>query len=377
MVIIISTLEDATARAVIWALGRAGIPTYLLDLLNFPSGQTCSIFPRKVGALVETKTTGGEVFQFNTKDVRVVWNRRVDSKYFDLRGLHIDDVSEAHVEARALALNLYELINASPEVMPINSLASARAARSKLLQLQIAQKIGLAVPNTLVSNDFRVVKDFFYQNRGKVVFKPFYQHQWIEGNSVYFQWTSQLGPEHLDESVIGLSPGIYQSLVDKDYELRIMAVNDELMVVKLHTQGNYSTLIDSRGDMLGKMNVELVESIPSAVEEMLRALMSEMGLVCGCIDIIVTKSGEYVFLEVNERGQFLWTESLNQNIPALSTFCRQLGKMAGYGGIDSFPSFREFMESTQGGPERAKLDERETLYEELKSIYAKANIAVK
>ena len=180
MVIIISTLEDATARAVIWALGRAGIPTYLLDLLNFPSGQTCSIFPRKVGALVETKTTGGEVFQFNTKDVRVVWNRRVDSKYFDLRGLHIDDVSEAHVEARALALNLYELINASPEVMPINSLASARAARSKLLQLQIAQKVGLAVPNTLVSNDFRVVKDFFYQNRGKVVFKPFYQHQWIE-----------------------------------------------------------------------------------------------------------------------------------------------------------------------------------------------------
>ena len=83
MVIIISTLEDATARAVVWALGRAGIPTYLLDLLNFPSGQTCSIFPRKVGALVETKTTDGEVLQFSTRDVRVVWNRRVDSKYFN------------------------------------------------------------------------------------------------------------------------------------------------------------------------------------------------------------------------------------------------------------------------------------------------------
>ena len=122
--------------------------------------------------------------------------------------------------------------------------------------------------------------------------------------------------------------------------------------------------------------LELVESIPGAIEGMVRALMSEMGLVYGCIDMIVTKSGEYVFLEVNERGQFLWVEGINQNIPALSMFCRQLGKMAGHDGIDSFPSFREFMGFAQSGFERAKLDEREKLYGELKTIYAKANIAV-
>ena len=36
--------------------------------------------------------------------------------------------------------------------------------------------------------------------------------------------------------------------------------------------------------------------------------MRKMGLVFCALDFIVTQDDEYVFLEVNEQGQFLWIE---------------------------------------------------------------------
>ena len=57
----------------------------------------------------------------------------------------------------------------------------------------------------------------------------------------------------------------------------------------------------------GRPPAELTD-LPSDVRERCLDLMHELGLVFGCIDLIVTPENEYVFLEVNEMGQFLWVE---------------------------------------------------------------------
>ena len=44
----------------------------------------------------------------------------------------------------------------------------------------------------------------------------------------------------------------------------------------------------------------------------------------GCIDFIVTPEGEYVFLEVNQMGQFLWVELANPEFPLLQAFAEFL-----------------------------------------------------
>jgi D-alanine-D-alanine ligase-like ATP-grasp enzyme len=41
-----------------------------------------------------------------------------------------------------------------------------------------------------------------------------------------------------------------------------------------------------------------------AIKIKLKKLMKELQLVSGSFDIIVTKTGEYIFLEVNPIGQF-------------------------------------------------------------------------
>lgn len=48
--------------------------------------------------------------------------------------------------------------------------------------------------------------------------------------------------------------------------------------------------------------------------------MEELGIVFGCFDFIVTPQGDYVFLEVNEMGQFLFVEEWT-GMPLLDAFC--------------------------------------------------------
>lgn len=42
------------------------------------------------------------------------------------------------------------------------------------------------------------------------------------------------------------------------------------------------------------------------------ALVKNLGLVFGCIDMIVTPEGKYVFLEINPNGQWMWIEELSE-----------------------------------------------------------------
>ncbi len=48
--------------------------------------------------------------------------------------------------------------------------------------------------------------------------------------------------------------------------------------------------------------------IPDDLERGLTGLMKTLGLVYGAIDVIRTPDDEFVFLEVNPGGQWLWVE---------------------------------------------------------------------
>jgi glutathione synthase/RimK-type ligase-like ATP-grasp enzyme len=48
--------------------------------------------------------------------------------------------------------------------------------------------------------------------------------------------------------------------------------------------------------------------LPDDVTEMLHALMRQLGLVYGAIDLRLTADGRYIFLEINPAGQFLYVE---------------------------------------------------------------------
>ena len=49
-------------------------------------------------------------------------------------------------------------------------------------------------------------------------------------------------------------------------------------------------------------------ALPEVIASRCRDLIHALGLNFGCIDLIVRPDGEYVFLECNPNGQWLWIE---------------------------------------------------------------------
>jgi len=49
-------------------------------------------------------------------------------------------------------------------------------------------------------------------------------------------------------------------------------------------------------------------ALPSLVETKIKMFMKRIGLRFGCLDMIVTPEGEYVFLEINPNGQWYFVQ---------------------------------------------------------------------
>jgi hypothetical protein len=119
-------------------------------------------------------------------------------------------------------------------------------------------------------------------------------------------------------------PGIFQENVEKDSEIRVNVMGREAHAIRIYTQEDNRTLVDSRVTQ-GKIKSRTqVHTCDEKLKVMCFAIMDSLGINFGCFDFIINSSGEYVFLEVNEMGQFLWLEEWEPEIPVLDTFVKFL-----------------------------------------------------
>jgi glutathione synthase/RimK-type ligase-like ATP-grasp enzyme len=195
--------------------------------------------------------------------------------------------------------------------------------RSKALQLELARRIGFAIPDTLITNDPAEARAFLTRP-GEFVVKGISPMYWDEPGQVIALPTSKVALADLDEEIsVQACPMIYQRLVAKAYEFRVMVFGARSLWIKLHSQdeGRYKT--DWRHGMATEMRLEAVPPPPS-LEGRILAFCREAGLLHASFDLAVTPDGEIVFFEVNEQGQTLWVEEVNPEIPVLSCLARFL-----------------------------------------------------
>ena len=112
-------------------------------------------------------------------------------------------------------------------------------------------------------------------------------------------YTSIIDEPYLpDDEVPAITPGIFQKLVSKAFELRVVIMGRKVFAFRIDTPK------ESRGrlDWLSayhEIRLRRVD-LPQQVEKSLLAVLHKMGLVAGSCDLIVTPSGSTAFLEVNE-----------------------------------------------------------------------------
>jgi glutathione synthase/RimK-type ligase-like ATP-grasp enzyme len=177
-------------------------------------------------------------------------------------------------------------------------------ARLKPFQLWLARQVGLDIPKTVVTDSAERVLSYFDADEA-MIYKPVTWLATLQGEVLF---TNRIGrqavAEHTEE--ISRAPGIYQAEVSKACEYRVTIVDDTIFPVRIYSQEHSDTVIDWRRNH-SALRYEKVK-LPDAIERAAFEIMRRCRLRFGAFDLIERPTGEFVFLEVNPAGNWLWLE---------------------------------------------------------------------
>lgn len=292
-VVIFSEPTDVHAQSVIRELARLGeTDVQLVDFRNVPQRMALNMaLSNAHGSGFELVPQGGKPLRIDA--VRSFWWRRPQAF-----GVPPGMAPHAqHFALTELSTAMQGMWQCS-EALWVNDIVRDTAAAHKPWQLEMARRVGLTIPDTLITTDPDKVRAFWDSREGEVIYKPFLQtlHSWRE--------TRQLRREELALlDSVRIAPVIFQSLVPGAADLRVTVIGDEVLPAAVDIR-KMEYKLDVR---LNQQEYERHE-LPAEVTARLLELMRVLGLEYGAIDLRLTPEGEYVFFEVNPAGQFLFVE---------------------------------------------------------------------
>jgi glutathione synthase/RimK-type ligase-like ATP-grasp enzyme len=181
----------------------------------------------------------------------------------------------------------------------VNHMAQAEAASHKPWQLHLARQVGLTIPDTFITNSPDEARQFWQHYPGAIIYKAF------RARDEAWRETRLLQPheESLAET-IRLTPVIFQRYVPAVYDLRILLVGERVFAAAAAIQhGEYQ--VDVR---MNRHMPYAPHTLPPAILQQLPSLMHHLHLEYGAIDMRLTPDGDYVFLEINPSGAYLYVE---------------------------------------------------------------------
>jgi hypothetical protein len=261
--------------------------------------------------LCEYSLDGGAIVR--SCDVGAVWYRKPA-----VPALHPSVVEHereyAFNEARAGLRGVYDSLS---HAFWFSHVDRIRSAGNKLAQLRAASRQGMGIPRTVFTNDPAVARDFVAAADGRVVFKSIGDGMlstrggpWESPRLAGDVYTTLVDEAMLEAGLERLAacPVLLQEYVEKDVELRITVVGDEVFAAEIHSQANASGgEIDWRRGSVSTMEYR-VHELPDRERDQCLALVRAFGLQYGAIDMVKRPDGRYVFLEINPNGQYGWIE---------------------------------------------------------------------
>ncbi len=266
----------------------------LLDLADLPERSTITVDYDDPCAPRVAVVRDGE--RTVLSDATAVWWRRPQAPTLDSI-TDMDVLGFTHGEWFEALNGVYQLLGCPWLNDPIRNEIASR----KTVQLQVAAELGLRVPRTLMTSDADAAVQFARREGfGNVIYKTFAStHQvWRE--------TRLLRPEDLSMfDSLRYAPVIFQEHIPAVADVRVTVVGDRVFPLEIDARGS-DYQVDFRVDMAHADT--RAATLPDDVEKRLRRLMDRFELGYGAIDLRRTPDGDYVFLEINPAGEFLFAE---------------------------------------------------------------------
>jgi glutathione synthase/RimK-type ligase-like ATP-grasp enzyme len=286
MIVIVDHLREVHGRVVAKHLLGRGQRVFLADPHELGAGAELSHWPSHPARSRWRRRDGREL---RLQETRAIWLR-------PKRKPSIPDAVTAPIERRFMEREWHDLMNGALVSLDVPTMNEARMmhAASKPHQLVMARRVGLTVPDTLMSNSASDALEFLART-GDVVHKTLTPPE--DGLLVTKRW-EEADRHCLDELVH--APTIFQRRVDGTREIRATVVGEQVFAAEVDTP-----LTDARLDLAA---LHGPHALPPSVTRLLVTFVERLGLSYAAIDLRLDARGEYQFLELNPAGQFLWIE---------------------------------------------------------------------
>ena len=155
----------------------------------------------------------------------------------------------------------------------INPRSADEAAHRKPFQWEMAFRVGMNLPRTLVTNDPKSARSFIEQvGVGRTVFKAFLAStkEWRETRLVEMSDLTRL-------ETVRYAPVIFQEYIE-GVDLRITVIGDQIYTAEIDARKT-SYPFDMRM-VIGEADIRPID-LPSAVRNQILRFMKELGLIYG------------------------------------------------------------------------------------------------
>lgn len=309
MVLIFTNKEDSHPNLVLDHLESMGVPVFRFNTEALLTDYEFSWWADCFGCdfLVRCKATGLTV---KGSEITAVWDRRPEKP----SELPVKGTEQIDRHNLAEALGFFRFLRYYLKDVPsLGSIVNDIPADSKMLQMKVAREVGLTVPKTCFSNSKHHVVNHM-AGVGELALKPIESSLiWDEDSNTEWVFMTQKtvfqGLVNAPEEAFSQTVSFVQEYVEKAFELRVTVVGDKFFACRIDSQ--CQTDDTGRTDWrqgYGKGVRWSRYELPDEISDKCLAYLRRMGLDFGCFDFIVTPSGEYVFLECNPNGQWLWVE---------------------------------------------------------------------
>jgi glutathione synthase/RimK-type ligase-like ATP-grasp enzyme len=298
MILILTHRFDPHADLVIRALESMNAKYFRINWDDYPKRICLRLTTDQLRSAAQLRYADKTL---SAEDIRVVWVRR--RPVFDIHEEVGDPQYRQFAEDQCRAT--FDGFCLFLEAFWVSHPWSIAKAERKFYQLDIARQVGLDIPRSLVTNNETEARSFctmLWERNAGVIAKM------LGSSSAAAVHTTQVLPQHNDSFTLArYAPVLFQELVPKACDIRIVIFGDRLFSVAIDSQANPNTQIDWRRAGFRDL-VHTAVALPSDLASKCRGLLKRLNLNFGAIDMARRPDGRYTFFEVNPVGQWLWLE---------------------------------------------------------------------
>jgi ATP-GRASP peptide maturase of grasp-with-spasm system len=173
---------------------------------------------------------------------------------------------------------------------------------NKLIVLNIANQIGIKIPETRIVSTKEGVESF-RANKVNIITKPISEVMLsVTEKGKFLNYTRIVDKDEIIPDYI--CPTLLQEYIEKKYEIRTYFLRNNFWSIAIFSQSQTQTKTDYRNYNYDLSNRSEPFLLPVSLKNKIKQLAKQLQLNSGSVDFIYSTKNEFYFLEINPIGQF-------------------------------------------------------------------------